>query len=855
MKGKFHNINIISCHAPTENTDEDEIEAFYDLLDKTCESTRQHDMLLICGDFNAKIGREQFVSNVAGRFSLHETTSDNGIKLCDFASTNKLWIKSVSFPHKKIHKGTWKIPGSHSYNQIDHVLVDKRHATSVEDVRAYRGANCDSDHHLVVAKVKQRIANVYKAKSQQNKRYNVQELTDDAEKRASYERKIASNEAGIKSVEESEDVNEMWLKLKELITSAAQQTIKPVKNKRNDDWFDLECRQAIATKNEARQKMIARKTRRATVEYNRRRIEANKICRRKKKVEEIEKDANNNKVRAFYKEVAYIRKGYQPKANMCKNAQGKIVNDEREIIATWKQHFEKLLNTEQNQDEINQEEECVYSSADPQVDDPSYEEVIDAIKSLKNNKAAGTDSINAELIKYGGETTHRLIYEIIKAIWRNKRMPYEWKIGILCPVYKKGDKLDCANYRGITLLCVAYKILTSIILNRIKSIAEEVIGEYQCGFRQGRSTTDQLFLLSQAAEKCIEHGIDIHCLFIDFKQAFDSVNRKHIKNALLMQGIPRKIVNLILMTLENTAAKVAVENSYSEHFEINTGVRQGDYLSAMIFNLVINYALMKIEEINHNSTIINRTTQLCGYADDLALIARNTTYLKNLFKKLESEIQKLGLKINYEKTKYMLISATKITPSTLNIDNHEIEGVSNFKYLGVVFNEKNIAINTIQDRIQAGNRAYHALKRLMTSKNISQKTKLKMYKTLIRPVVSYGCETWRLTEANKIMVFERRILRKIFGPIQENGVYRIRYNHELERLAEHDTINKFIRKQRLHVVRMPETRVQHNIFENEVRSNRRRGRPRKRWKDSVQRDLQEMNIRNWEVTNFYLLLI
>ncbi|XP_037959241.1 uncharacterized protein LOC119688643 [Teleopsis dalmanni] len=106
-------------------------------------------MILVCGGFNAKIGNEQMTNNVAGRFSLHETTSENGAKLYDFATSNQLWIKGVNFLHKSIHKGTWKITGSHLCNQIDHVLVEKRHATSVEDVRTYRETNCDFDHYVV----------------------------------------------------------------------------------------------------------------------------------------------------------------------------------------------------------------------------------------------------------------------------------------------------------------------------------------------------------------------------------------------------------------------------------------------------------------------------------------------------------------------------------------------------------------------------------------------------------------------------------------------------------------------------------------------------------------------------------
>lgn len=88
------------------------------------------------------------------------STSESGQRLCEFAASMILIIISTSFDHKKAHKETWKIPGTDRANQIDHVLVSKRQATSILDVKSCRGANCDSDHYLIETTMRQKLSNV-----------------------------------------------------------------------------------------------------------------------------------------------------------------------------------------------------------------------------------------------------------------------------------------------------------------------------------------------------------------------------------------------------------------------------------------------------------------------------------------------------------------------------------------------------------------------------------------------------------------------------------------------------------------------------------------------------------------------
>jgi hypothetical protein len=153
-------------------------------------------------------------------------------------------------------------------------------------------------------------------------------------------------------------------------------------------------------------------------------------------------------------------------------------------------------------------------------------------------------------------------------MWTKEELPQQWKKSIIVPIHKKGDMTDCNNYKGISLLSTAYKILSNILLARLTPYVSEVIGDHQCGFHCNRSTTDQIFYIQQILEKKWEYNGTVHQLFIDFKKAYGSVKREVIYNILLEFGIPKKLVRLIKMCLNETYSKVLVGKLLSDKFPI-----------------------------------------------------------------------------------------------------------------------------------------------------------------------------------------------------------------------------------------------------------------------------------------------
>jgi hypothetical protein len=198
-----------------------------------------------------------------------------------YATINNFKVLSTWFPRKAIHKGTWRIPGTNNTNQTDHILVSKRWATDTENVHTYRGANSDSDHFLVEAKLKQKIALMTRNGMNNRKRWNVDKF-DETDVKRHYQEEI-QQKLQKKKKPPSNDIEEEWMCIKETLITSAQDIIGEKQCERNEEWCDHECREMVEVKREARLKCIQHSTRANREDYNRKRIAAYRVCRKKKR--------------------------------------------------------------------------------------------------------------------------------------------------------------------------------------------------------------------------------------------------------------------------------------------------------------------------------------------------------------------------------------------------------------------------------------------------------------------------------------------------------------------------------------------------------------------------------------------
>lgn len=156
LQAKPVNVSILNVYAPTEIADKEDKDEVYEKIEEEVDKMPKEDAILLLGDFNAQIGKEDYIEQVAGKYTIHDKTNDNGKRLCNMATATNMIISSTKFQHPRHHKITWTTPDQKTGTQIDHILINRRRQSSVKDVRTYRGICTDTDHFMVMATVKQK---------------------------------------------------------------------------------------------------------------------------------------------------------------------------------------------------------------------------------------------------------------------------------------------------------------------------------------------------------------------------------------------------------------------------------------------------------------------------------------------------------------------------------------------------------------------------------------------------------------------------------------------------------------------------------------------------------------------------
>ena len=442
------------------------------------------------------------------------------------------------------------------------------------------------------------------------------------------------------------------------------------------------------------------------------------------------------------------------------------------------------------------------------------------------------------MIKASGEEGIDLYHKLCTKIWEAEKWPSDWKRAIFIPLPKKGDLKLCSNYRTISLISHASKILLKVIMKRIENKLEQEVSNTQAGFRKKRGTKDHIFNLHMIIQKYREVNTGLHTCFIDYSKAFDCVNHEKLWNTLNEMNFHHKTVNLIRSLYEEQQAAVRLEIGTTEWFPVTKGVRQGCILSPHLFSLYTEGIMREVEHDPRNKLYAEPTIQGLPirdlrYADDTALLSATPTGLESLIKSVKEHSEQKGLNLNIKKTKIMDTDKCK-EEAIIKINGEEIERVGSFEYLGAKIEANGKTTPEIRRRLAMATSKLKKMTNIWKGQCIE--TKIRVLKSTVFPTATYGCETWSInkTDAKKITAFEMKCYRKLLS-IQ--WTERITNKEVLTKIGiGRPILLQNVKKLKLgyfgHIKRH-ETLEKH-ILEAKVEGKRGRGRPTRRWEQDIQ---------------------
>jgi len=510
-----------------------------------------------------------------------------------------------------------------------------------------------------------------------------------------------------------------------------------------------------------------------------------------------------------------------------KNKNGDVIFEKVQVLERWVEYIGELFND--NRPEITSET----STAELTGENILKSEIELAIKSMRNGKATGNDKISKEMIEACEDLGTEKILDLANSIYNSGVIPNQMKESVFITSPKKGDLLNCSNYRLISLMSHVTKIILRVLMNRIKKKIHAEVSWSQFGFRKCKGTRNAVFVMRMLAERSIEMQKNLYIVFIDYEKAFDRVKHHEIMKDLEQIGIDQKDRRLIENLYWEQMAAISIDGDLSEWTNIKRGVRQGCVISPDLFSLYTELLMRKV--IEGNLKVNGHPISEIRYADDTVLISDNERNLQEMLISLKNESEVRGLHINKKKTRLMVFSKSKtILTCNIYLENEKIKQVQEFEYLGSMITSDVRCDQDIKRRIAIAKKKLMEKKNIFTNSKISIETRKRFLKCYIWSVLLYGSESWTISAEmkNRLASMEmwcyRRMLKIPWTEFVSNETVLGKVKEERQILT---TITQRQLKFFGHVVR--ENGLEKLVLEGKIDGLRSRGRQRKKYLDDL----------------------
>ncbi|XP_072943439.1 uncharacterized protein [Epargyreus clarus] len=817
---KRYSLKVIQVYAPTSTHSDDEVEVMYEDISKAIHTSKSY-FTVVMGDFNAKLGVQYGDESRVGPFGFGHR-NHRGHFLANFLEKEGFYMMNSFFKKKPQRKWTWMSPDGTTKNEIDFILADKRHIFN--DVSVINRLKTGSDHRMVRGtlniQVKLERSRLMKSILRPTPCQGSEDFRLELDNR-------------LRCLECCVDVDDINTKLVETVREVGSKYYQTA-SKRTTQRLSAHTLGLMA---ERRAKCVQSpasqsKCRRLNAQiFNRMRhdLRLSNAIRIKECIE------RNKGSKVFARD---LRVG-QSLLTQLRTGAGTTVATRPEVLREIEKFYGQLYTTSRAPlRPVFDKRATLTRHYTEDIPDVSLYEIRMALKQLKNNRAPGEDGITTELLKAGGKPILIALQQLFDSVISQGIAPEAWSKSVVVLFFKKGDTSLLKNYRPIALLSHVYKVFSRVIYNRIARRLDDFQPPEQAGFRKGFSTMDHIHTLRQVVQKSEEYNLPLCVAYVDYEKAFDSIKTWAVLESLQRCQIDYRYIEVLKCMYKAASMTIRLHDRSTNPIQVQRGVRQGDVLSPKLFTAALE-DVFKLMEWKGFVNIINIDGEYIThlrFVDDIVIMAESLEDLNTMLNDLCGASQRVGLKMNMDKTKIM--SNVHVTPMPVVVDGVTLELVDEYVYLGQIIQMgKSNFEKEVTRRIRLGWAAFGKLRDISSSK-IPQSLKSKMFEQCVLPVMTYGAETWSFTVSliRRLKVAQRAMERAMLGIFLRD---RIR-NEEIRRRTKVTDIALKISKLKWqwagHIVRRTDNRWGRKVLEWRPRLGKRStGRPPTRWTDDLKR--------------------
>jgi len=362
---------------------------------------------------------------------------------------------------------------------------------------------------------------------------------------------------------------------------------------------------------------------------------------------------------------------------------------------------------------------------------------------------------------------------LFNGIFSSGIYPQSWGASYIQPIHKKGGKSQPENYRPISISSCMSKLFGNVLNNRLEEFMKEhgITHDFQGGFKKKHRTVDNIFVIKTIIDKYMyvqKEGV--YAGVVDVKSAYDKVSRNGLLLKMLRNGVGSKFYNIVKDMYSKVKTCVKVGDRFTVDFATNIGLKQGDVLSPLLFNLYI-HDIIKIFDNSSEAPFLGDMVVHClMYADDLVLLSQSEKGLQNSLNALYGYCRKWKLCINTEKTKVVHFHKGKRKQDKYvwKWGADELKLVDDYTYLGVTLKNDckfQMAREVIKNK---ASKAMFALLKYCKGADLPVKLALDLFRKLVSPILIYGCEIWTAPDTNRCL--QNKTLIQAFA---DNSSYQL----------------------------------------------------------------------------------